>query len=104
MHDAAPARAQPASMAAPLFVHQAGAGPPLLLIHGLMATGAMFQPVVPALATHYHVIVPDLRGHGRSGALPGPYTMAQLAQIWRSSWMICRSMRLTFWATRRAAP
>ncbi len=56
-----------------------GAGPPLLLVHGLMITGEMFEPIVPALAARYRVIVPDLRGHGRSRALGPPYTVAQLA-------------------------
>jgi len=74
------ARAQPAPMATRLFVDQSGAGPPLLLIHGLMVSGAMYDPVLPALAAHYRVIVPDLRGHGRSGALPGPYRVEQLAR------------------------
>src|ERR671939_828149 len=73
-------RAQSAPIASPLFVEQSGAGPPLLLIHGLMVSGAMYQPVLPALAAHYRVIVPDLRGHGRSGALPGPYSVEQLAR------------------------
>ena len=67
-------------MASPLFFHQSGAGTPLLLIHGLMATGEMYEPALPALAARYHVILPDLRGHGRSGALPGPYTVQQLAR------------------------
>jgi 3-oxoadipate enol-lactonase len=80
MHDPAHARAQPALIPTPLFVEQSGAGPPLLLIHGLMVSGAMYQPVLPALATHYRVIVPDLRGHGRSGPLPGPYSVEQLAR------------------------
>ena len=56
-----------------------GAGPPLLLLHGLMATGDMFRPVVAALATQHRLIVPDLRGHGRSAHLPGPYTTRHLA-------------------------
>jgi 3-oxoadipate enol-lactonase len=64
----------------PLFVHQSGAGRSLLLVHGLMVSGEMFQPVLPALAKYYRVIVPDLRGHGRSGALPGPYKVDQLAR------------------------
>jgi pimeloyl-ACP methyl ester carboxylesterase len=55
-----------------------GAGTPLLLIHGLMVSGAMYEPVLPALAMHHHLIVPDLRGHGRSSALPGPYRVEQL--------------------------
>src|SRR5574342_386370 len=80
MHDPAHARAQPALISTPLFVHQSGAGTPLLLIHGLMVSGEMYQPVLPALATHYRVIVPDLRGHGHSGALPGPYSVEQLAR------------------------
>ncbi len=56
-----------------------GDGPPLLLIHGLIVSGAMYQPVLPALNSHHRVIVPDLREHGRSGALPGPYSVEQLA-------------------------
>ncbi|HEY0777260.1 MAG TPA: alpha/beta fold hydrolase [Gemmatirosa sp.] len=56
-----------------------GSGPPLLLVHGMMVTGAMFDPVLPHFATGHRVIVPDLRGHGRSRALPPPYTAAQLA-------------------------
>jgi pimeloyl-ACP methyl ester carboxylesterase len=56
-----------------------GAGPPLLLIHGLMASGEMFAPILEPLAGHYRVIVPDLRGHGRSRGLPPPYTTAQMA-------------------------
>lgn len=80
MHAPAPAGAQPALIPTPLFVNQSGAGTSLLLIHGLMVSGAMYQPVLPPLAMHYRVIVPDLRGHGRSSALPGPYSVEQLAR------------------------
>jgi len=61
------------------YLDSGGAGPPLLLIHGLMVSGAMYEPVLPALTRHYRVIVPDLRGHGHSGALSGPYRVEQLA-------------------------
>lgn len=61
------------------YLDSGGAGTPLLLIHGLMVSGAMYEPVSPALAKHHHLIVPDLRGHGRSSALPGPYCVEQLA-------------------------
>ena len=44
-----------------------------------MVSGEMYQPVLPALSTHHRVIVPDLRGHGHSGSLPGPYHVEQLA-------------------------
>jgi 3-oxoadipate enol-lactonase len=56
-----------------------GAGPPLLLVHGLMIDGGMFEPVVGHFAARHRVIIPDLRGHGKSRGLPPPYTVAQLA-------------------------
>ncbi len=62
-----------------LYFTERGVGPPLLLVHGLMVSGEMFAPVIEPLATHHRLIVPDLRGHGRSRGLPPPYTAAQLA-------------------------
>lgn len=62
----------------PFFVER-GSGPPLLLVHGAMITGEMFEPVLDHFAARHRVIVPDLRGHGRSRALPPPYTVAQTA-------------------------
>ncbi len=46
-----------------------GSGSPLLLVHGLMVTGEMFEPVIEQFALRHRVIVPDLRGHGQSRAL-----------------------------------
>jgi 3-oxoadipate enol-lactonase len=62
-----------------LYFTERGSGPPLLLVHGLMITGEMFEPVIEHFATRHRVIVPDLRGHGRSRGLPPPYTAARLA-------------------------
>ena len=62
-----------------LYFTERGSGPPLLLVHGLMVTGEMFEPVIEHFATRHRVIVPDLRGHGRSRRLPPPYTAVQLA-------------------------
>jgi pimeloyl-ACP methyl ester carboxylesterase len=62
-----------------LYFTERGSGPSLLLVHGLMVTGEMFEPVIEHLATRHRVIVPDLRGHGRSRGLPPPYHAAQLA-------------------------
>lgn len=45
---------------------EAGAGRPLLLLHGNTASGGMFAPVLPALKERYRVIVPDFLGCGRS--------------------------------------
>ena len=62
-----------------LYFTERGSGPPLLLIHGLMVSGEMFAPVLDHLAARHRVIVPDLRGHGRSRGLPAPYDARQLA-------------------------
>ena len=62
-----------------LYFTERGSGPPLLLVHGLMITGEMFDPVIEHFAARHRVIVPDLRGHGRNRKLPPPYTAAQLA-------------------------
>lgn len=62
-----------------VYFTERGSGPALLLVHGLMVTGEMFEPVIEHFATRHRVIVPDLRGHGRSRGLPPPYTAGQLA-------------------------
>lgn len=62
-----------------LYFTEHGSGPPLLLVHGVMISGAMFEPVIAQFARRHRVIVPDLRGHGQSRGLPPPYTAAQLA-------------------------
>src|SRR5438552_2853999 len=62
-----------------LYFTDRGTGPVLLLVHGLMVTGEMFETVVDQFATRHRVIVPDLRGHGRSRGLPPPYTVRQVA-------------------------
>lgn len=45
---------------------EAGAGPPLLLIHGFTGAKENWLPVMAALARHYRVIAPDLPGWGDS--------------------------------------
>jgi len=62
-----------------IYFNERGSGPRLLLVHGLMVTGEMFEPVIEQLSARHRVVVPDLRGHERSRGLPPPYTTAQLA-------------------------
>jgi pimeloyl-ACP methyl ester carboxylesterase len=50
---------------------EAGEGPPLLLVHGLMTSAYSWRYVASSLARHYRVIAIDLPGAGRSGAPSG---------------------------------
>jgi 2-hydroxymuconate-semialdehyde hydrolase len=52
---------------APTAVIEAGAGPPLLLLHGgIECGGAMWAPVLTALAREHRVVAPDVPGLGES--------------------------------------
>lgn len=46
----------------------AGAGPPVLLLHGYPQTLAMWHEIAPQLATTHTVVAADLRGYGDSSA------------------------------------
>jgi 3-oxoadipate enol-lactonase len=56
-----------------------GAGPTLLLIHGLGYARWGWEPVLPGLAERFDVLLFDNRGIGESDAPPGPYSAAELA-------------------------
>jgi len=49
-----------------MYFEDRGAGEPLLLLHGGMGIGDDWRHVFPRDPEGYRVIVPDLRGHGRS--------------------------------------
>jgi haloacetate dehalogenase len=53
-----------------LSVQEGGEGPPLVLLHGFPQNHMCWAHVAPALARHFRVIVPDLRGYGDSDAPP----------------------------------
>lgn len=48
----------------------------LMCLHGVTASAVSFQALADRLADRFTVVAPDLRGRGRSNALPGPYGMA----------------------------
>ena len=56
----------PASPRLNLHRTTSGAGPVLLLLHGVTRCGADWEPLLPALAAHWKVIALDQRGHGTS--------------------------------------
>jgi len=51
---------------AEVYYRKGGSGPPVLLLHGFPQTHAAWHRVAPLLADRYTVVVPDLRGYGRS--------------------------------------
>lgn len=53
--------------------------PVLLLIHGITSSSATWEPVIPALAEHVHVIAPDLYGHGASDVPHADYSLGGFA-------------------------
>lgn len=54
--------------------------PPLMLCNSLGTTLEMWDPQVPALATHFRLVRYDRRGHGRSPVPPGPYSIEDLGR------------------------
>jgi 3-oxoadipate enol-lactonase len=55
--------------------HEAGAGVPIVLIHGLSDSSALWSAMIPKLATRYRTIALDLRGHGESEKPDMPYSI-----------------------------
>ena len=54
--------------------------PVVCMTHSLASDGGMWAEQVPALLSHgYRVLRIDMRGHGGSDPVDGPYTMEQLA-------------------------
>jgi len=49
-----------------LFVQAGGSGPAVVLLHGYVQSGDMWGPLAARLREQHTVIVPDLRGLGRS--------------------------------------
>jgi pimeloyl-ACP methyl ester carboxylesterase len=56
-----------------------GTGRPVVLLHPFPVHHEFWLPAAPALETRYRLIMPDLRGHGESGAGEGAATMAKHA-------------------------
>jgi haloacetate dehalogenase len=65
------ARRRIATAGAEINVALAGAGPPLLLLHGNPLTLVSWHKVAPSLAQSFTVVAPDLRGYGDSSKPDG---------------------------------
>jgi pimeloyl-ACP methyl ester carboxylesterase len=58
-----------------------GAGEPLVLLHpgGVGVDTRAFGPNLTALAAHFHLFLPERRGHGRTPDVDGPYSYELVA-------------------------
>lgn len=56
-----------------------GEGHPLLLLHGFTGAGSNWSLIFPEPPEGYQLIIPDLRGHGRSTNPSGEFTHRQSA-------------------------
>ncbi|MFA5516884.1 MAG: alpha/beta fold hydrolase [Desulfuromonadales bacterium] len=61
-----------------LHYREAGHGQPLILLHGWAMSSAVFTEALTELADEFHVLAPDLRGHGASEGADG-YAFADFA-------------------------
>lgn len=55
------------------FAEGPPSGSPLILLHGGGDRWQHFLPIIPSLVMRWHVYALDLRGHGKSGRVPGHY-------------------------------
>lgn len=52
---------------------------PVLVFSNSLGTNlTMWDPQIPEFRKHFHVLRYDTRGHGKSGVIPGPYSIEQL--------------------------
>jgi len=62
-----------------LYYEIHGEGEPLLFIHGLGSSSRDWELQLDFFTQNYQVILIDVRGHGRSGKPPGPYSIPLFA-------------------------
>ncbi|HTX12974.1 MAG TPA: alpha/beta fold hydrolase [Solirubrobacteraceae bacterium] len=63
----------------PVTYAEVGAGPVLLLVHGMGGGYENWREVIEPLARRYTVVAPDLPGHGASAPGNGDYSIGALA-------------------------
>lgn len=61
------------------FYEVRGTGPAVVLLHPYPSDHTFWLPIVPMLEARFQLVLPDLRGLGRSSVGDGPTTMQQIA-------------------------
>ena len=49
-----------------MYYESFGSGISLIFLHGSMGTGKVWKPYVPILSNDFNIILPDVRGHGKT--------------------------------------
>jgi pimeloyl-ACP methyl ester carboxylesterase len=62
-----------------LYFEVSGSGEPLVLLHGFSGSSQDWTPSITGWGSGFQFIVPDLRGHGRSGVLSKPFRHEEAA-------------------------
>ena len=57
-----------------------GTGKPIVLIHGWTMDSLVWSFFIEEFSADYTIIAVDLRGHGQSGSMPGPYNLKTFAR------------------------
>lgn len=62
-----------------LHYEEAGEGPAMLLLPGMLSDSASWGPIVPLLSPHFRLIMPDNRATGRTVPWDAPITLDKMA-------------------------
>ncbi len=63
-----------------LHYEESGAGTPIVFLHGLGSSGRDWEFVAPGFTGQHRALIPDIRGHGRSGKPAGAYGVPLFAR------------------------
>lgn len=63
-----------------LYYEESGKGIPVIFIHGFPFDHSIWEPLIPLLKDHARMILPDLRGFGKSPVTDEVYSMRLLAE------------------------
>lgn len=63
-----------------LWIQAEGQGPPLVLLHAVGTSGAIWWQHIPRLARRFRVLAVDLPGHGKSPRLQAPVNIEAMAE------------------------
>ena len=67
-----------------LHVRVFGKGTPLLLGHGLICSGSMFDAIAHKLKDRFKLVIPDFRGHGQSESALSAWTLDDLVEDYKA--------------------